>query len=87
MPPTGFETVTAALDALDTATNDAADRVQKIIDDINKTKGEGLSGPQVENVLARLGAEVEQLKGLAADTTNPIPTPPGGAAPMPGPFS
>lgn len=77
--------VTQALNAIDQATNDLAARVQKLIDDINHTAAEGLTGPQTENVLARLAPLVTSLNAMATSPT--VPTDPGEGAAMPGPFA
>ena len=67
------------------ATTAAAQRISALIDDIDRTGDEGLTGPQVDNVLGRLEVLKAWLTGYAADPAAPIPAVAGPPA-MPGPF-
>jgi len=84
--PTGFESVTAAIAAVDEATTALGLRVQDLIDQINKTATEGLNGPQTEGVLAHLASWKATLDAMGSNPTNPLPTPPPVPGALPGPF-
>lgn len=93
--------VTVALNELDSQTTNVATvvtelgvRVQALIDEINRTAAEGLTGPQTEAVLTRLAGIKTGGDAIAATLTEmgrtpQFPTPPvlPGASPaIPGPF-
>lgn len=58
---------------VDEATNRLGAYVQTIMDEINKTEGEGLTGPQTEAVLAHLWSLRNQLTGMATDRSDMLP--------------
>ena len=73
--------VVAAWAEIDTATTEAGQRVQLLIDQINATAGVGLDGPQTEAVLANLVSHKNWLTSLGHNLQVPIPpTPPEGPA-------
>lgn len=82
-----FDDVTAALNAIDTATTDLGTRVQALIDDINATASDGLNGPQTENVLARLAPIAATLNAMGHNPNNPVPPAPPEDPEMPGPLA
>lgn len=64
--------VTVALADLDEATNALGERVQSLIDQINRTPGDGLNGTQTEAVLAQL-ASVKSVLDQMGHAPNPLP--------------
>ncbi len=82
---TAAEDVVAAWKLVDTATTALGARVQTLVDQINKTAGEGLDGPQTEAVLAHLASLKGALDAMGSNPSNPIPAP--GATPPPVPAS
>jgi len=82
---TGNENVQAAWKSVDDATNALAVRVQTLIDEINKTAAEGLTGPQTEAVLANLTGLAATLTAMGK-TDQPIPSAVR-PVPIPGPFA
>lgn len=63
--------VAAAWAEVDTATTALGARVQKMIDQINATPGDGLNGPQTEALLANLTTLKNNLNAMGADQTVP----------------
>lgn len=85
--PTGAENVEAAWKLVDAATTELGKRVQALIDQINATAEEGLTGPQTEAVLAHLASLKTALDTMGANPANPVPKPAPVPAPLPGPFA
>lgn len=80
------ERINAAWGEVDAATTALGARVQKLIDEINKTAAEGLTGPQTEAVLTRLGGLKDSLTAMGHNPAAPIPEPTPEPA-IPGPFA
>jgi hypothetical protein len=71
-----IDDVNALLDAMNTATNAVAARLQTLVTELAGLQpGTGLSAADVASVSAKLQAEISTLQGLAADPSNPVPTP------------
>lgn len=87
---TRAEDIDKALNDQATAITDAATRVateeknlQDTIDQLNKTAGDGLTGPQTEAAIARIQASLTNLGQIGKATQAPPVVPPA----VPGPFA
>jgi len=80
---TGKENLDAVVQELATATTALGSRVQDLINQINNTASDGLTGPQTEAVIATLASFVPTLNAMG-NVPNPPPVPE--TAKLPGPF-
>ena len=63
--------ITDAMNSIDTETNNLAARVDALISKINTS----MSQDDVNHVTQQLTAVSNRLKGIAADSNNPVPSP------------
>ncbi len=71
---TKIDDVNALLGKIDEETNKVAAEIQQLKDQIQNESG--ITGPDADTVVAKLGTIVQRLQAIGADPDNPIPAPP-----------